>query len=343
MATSRIFVRNLPVNLTEKDFRSHFAQRHAVTDVRLLPHRRIGYVGYSTPKDAEDAVKYFNKTFIRMSKLHVEPAKAANDASLHPTRLQTTGANAEVINSDARKANVESNPLKRKRPSPPPEKDDPKLQEFLNVMQAPSKSKSWKNDDVELQQQETETEAPQATTTIANESQSDDEYQSIKKKSKTRQTKVTQRDASEEPLEFGKTRKDSAASIEDTTVQDDSNWLKSKTGNLLGLKQEENDDHEEADTQDQNLQSSSAEGRDEAEPENLTRRPAAAETGNEEQPDGSADTVEAQIRASKRLFLRNLPFTITEEALVDEFSSFGTIEEVCGKLCLFLVLLHDES
>lgn len=75
MATSRIFVKNLPVTITEKDFRTHFAQRHAVTDVKLIPHRRIAYVGYSTPEDAEDAVKYFNKTFIRMSKLHVELAR----------------------------------------------------------------------------------------------------------------------------------------------------------------------------------------------------------------------------------------------------------------------------
>lgn len=82
MATSRIFVRNLPVNLTEKDFRSHFSQRHAVTDIKIIPHRRIGYVGYSTPQDAEDAVKYFNKTFIRMSKLHVEPARPVGHVHL---------------------------------------------------------------------------------------------------------------------------------------------------------------------------------------------------------------------------------------------------------------------
>jgi multiple RNA-binding domain-containing protein 1 len=76
-------VRNLPVNLTEKDFQLHFSQQHAVTDIKLIPHRRIGYVGYKTPENAQDAVKHFNKSFIRMSKLHVEPALAVRQ--FHPT------------------------------------------------------------------------------------------------------------------------------------------------------------------------------------------------------------------------------------------------------------------
>lgn len=76
MATSRIFVKGLPPNITEADFRKHFsAKNREVTDVKLIPQRRIGYVGYKTPEDASKAVKYFNKSYIRMSKILVESAK----------------------------------------------------------------------------------------------------------------------------------------------------------------------------------------------------------------------------------------------------------------------------
>lgn len=81
MASSRIFVRNLPPTLSEADFRKHFAQRDAVTDAKLLGHRRIGYVGFKTPEAAEKAVKYFNKTFIRMSRIGVELARPVRPAS----------------------------------------------------------------------------------------------------------------------------------------------------------------------------------------------------------------------------------------------------------------------
>ena len=78
METSRVFVKGLPPTLSEVDFKAHFSRRHAVTDVKLMPQRRIGYVGYKTAQDAQAAVKYFNKSFLRMSKLHVEPAFAVS-------------------------------------------------------------------------------------------------------------------------------------------------------------------------------------------------------------------------------------------------------------------------
>lgn len=72
--SSRIFVRGLPPTMGEDDFKKHFG-KFAITDTRLFPQRRIGYVGYKTPEDAAKAVKYFNKTFIRMSKIAVELAR----------------------------------------------------------------------------------------------------------------------------------------------------------------------------------------------------------------------------------------------------------------------------
>lgn len=77
METSRIFVRGLPPKFSEDDVRKHFS-KFPVTDVKYFPARRIGYVGYKTPEDASNAIKYFNKSFIRMSKIFAEPARAVS-------------------------------------------------------------------------------------------------------------------------------------------------------------------------------------------------------------------------------------------------------------------------
>lgn len=68
-------MRGLPPNLTEDDFKKHFSAQQTITDARLIPRRRIGYVGYKTPEQAATAVKYFNKTYIRTSRLLVETAR----------------------------------------------------------------------------------------------------------------------------------------------------------------------------------------------------------------------------------------------------------------------------
>lgn len=76
MATTRIFIKGLPPNITEAEFRKHFsAKNREVTDVKLIPQRRIGYVGFKSSDDASEAVRYFNKSYIRMSRIAVEPAR----------------------------------------------------------------------------------------------------------------------------------------------------------------------------------------------------------------------------------------------------------------------------
>ena len=79
MASSRIFIKGLPPTISEEEFKKHFGAKSAITDAKLIPHRRIGYVGYKTPQDAANAVKYFNRSFIRMSKIGVEIARPVSE------------------------------------------------------------------------------------------------------------------------------------------------------------------------------------------------------------------------------------------------------------------------
>jgi len=81
MESSRIFIKGLPPTITEDEFKKHFSAKHEVTDAKLISHRRIGYIGYKTPEDAANAVKYFNRSFIRMSKIGVEIARPVRSSN----------------------------------------------------------------------------------------------------------------------------------------------------------------------------------------------------------------------------------------------------------------------
>lgn len=76
----RLFVKNFPKDATEKKVRDFFATKGTVTDVSLKftpegKFRRFGFIGFSDPAEASKAQKYFDKTFMGASRLHVELSK----------------------------------------------------------------------------------------------------------------------------------------------------------------------------------------------------------------------------------------------------------------------------
>lgn len=73
--STRIFISGLPPKFTSNDLRQHFAQKSQVTDAHVFSDRRIAFVGFQDHESAQNAVKYFNKSFIRMSKIAVSLAK----------------------------------------------------------------------------------------------------------------------------------------------------------------------------------------------------------------------------------------------------------------------------
>lgn len=72
---TRVFVSGLPPNFTSEQLGAHFAMRYQVTDAVVVPGRRIGFVGFRNYTLAKNAVKYFDKSYIRLSKISVEIAK----------------------------------------------------------------------------------------------------------------------------------------------------------------------------------------------------------------------------------------------------------------------------
>ncbi|CAK7197380.1 Multiple RNA-binding domain-containing protein 1 [Sporothrix eucalyptigena] len=143
--SSRVFIKNLPPNITDDQLRKHFSGggRH-ITDLKLIARRRIAFIGYRSPEEAKDAVRYFNRSFIRMSKLSVEVAKPISDPTL-PTAYKMrrlhelhTPAAAETEAPVATPTDNEANSKKRKREDLDVA-SNPKLREFLDVMQTQNK------------------------------------------------------------------------------------------------------------------------------------------------------------------------------------------------------------
>lgn len=75
MENTRVFVSGLPPTFTNDQLRMHFSSRFQITDAHVLPKRRIGFVGFKSSEAAQQAASYFNKTYVKMSKISVEIAK----------------------------------------------------------------------------------------------------------------------------------------------------------------------------------------------------------------------------------------------------------------------------
>lgn len=75
MEGTRVFVSGLPPTFSSQDLGKHFGSRFKVTDAHVIPKRGIGFVGFKDAAIAKQAVDYFNKTYIRMSKISVEIAR----------------------------------------------------------------------------------------------------------------------------------------------------------------------------------------------------------------------------------------------------------------------------
>ena len=102
----------------------------------------------------------------------------------------------------------------------------------------------------------------------------------------------------------------------------DGEWLRSKTNRLLDL----------TDTEPYFAQVTTEEERLKSATDHTinTHEGSAVENGTEIEGEESAevDTIVQEIRKTGRLFLRNLPYTTTEEELWSAFEPYGSIQEV---------------
>lgn len=343
MESSRIFVKGLPPNLSPDDFKHHFSEQSAITDAKLIPHRRIGYVGYKTPEDAAKAIKYHNKSFIRMSKIGVELARSVEDQ--YALGLGIHSAN----NSKRKRVDVRvhgsthtdiDEKRKRKRESPAAVEGKPKLEEFLKVMRPPSKSNIWENQYAKISEESMQP-TPQAENAMAGVNPSKEVNEHIfeerKKEGQSEARDVVPAellapvgtlsvDAKTPPSDRDVSREDTQEPLTQSLAVSDEDWLRSRTSRLLGLM-------DDGDVQATELpKTAPTEKVALSEVPELVKDYSVSDASVQTHEESGLEraTPEREIAVIGRLFVRNLTYTITEEDLRKHFEDrgHGTIEEV---------------
>ncbi|KAK3695058.1 hypothetical protein B0T22DRAFT_438090 [Podospora appendiculata] len=332
MESSRIYVKNLPPAISEADFRKHFsAEGREVTDVKLIPRRRIGFVGYKSHEDAARAVKYFNRTFIRMSRIGVDlatPAAPGRDAPKDVLlKSKTLGTTAAKDDADARK---------RKRD--PLDVADPKLHEYLEVMGNPSK----KSRPEDLAGASMAMAIP-AVIPAMEEGESDDEYVEIPSRPRT------QAEPASAPVSAPATEpaaREVTVTVPEVEVErnlpapedvhdvsmgaTDDDWLRSRTNRVLDFVDPDDPSFPirpaapapAAVSVSKAPVVNSAQENEQVEPQStLDEHEGSAK-------DLSPESALSMVEKTCRLFLRNLSYAVTEDAIREYFGKFGTLEEV---------------
>lgn len=309
MESSRIFVKHLPPNITEAAFRKHFTHGQ-ITDIKLIPERRIGYVGYSNPAEAAKAVKLFNRSFIRMSKVSVELAKPIADPSL----LKKTKQAKEQENDRPQEPNAEVNSKKRKRDAL--DQSDPKLQEFLDLGLG-KKTKKSALDNVEVLEEKSTVDG----------GISDDEYEDVpkaKRVSRPTATKGAPREAKNPDDQNNQETVDDEPSIipvnqpEVAASATDDDWLRSRTSRLLDL-----DDEIIPPTSVPSPPIQQEQEAEPAVPDEIESHIVSGEVDKSRE-----DSFLETIRKTRRLFVRNLSYSTTEDELRAHFEEYGEVVEI---------------
>ncbi|KAF9112073.1 hypothetical protein BGX27_004022 [Mortierella sp. AM989] len=353
MASSRLIVKNLPKHLSDERFREHFSSIGEVTDAKLMKSsfgnsRRFGFIGYKTEKDAKAALAHFNNTFVDTSKIIVEKAKEIGDDSLPRAWSQHTigtSAHARKMGVERQKKEATETALKLKNAKDADTElkkkqehlaklyqaeNDPKLKEYLEVMQPRATTKTWANDDaVELNTEKVGHDR------VGNKTKAKAQVMAIKNRKPggegllVTQTKITFEDSDDElydnlpsskPESESKAEEDVLMSEpkEDELVNNsevsDLDWLKSRM-----IKKSDEDSMEKVKPEEKMEIEKTPSSKIAQEPPN---RPVIISAEEEE------EIAKNLIADTGRLFVRNLPYTCTEEELRKLFEKFGPLSEV---------------
>ncbi|KAF5944668.1 hypothetical protein HYC85_018745 [Camellia sinensis] len=153
---SRICVKNLPKYVAEDRLRELFSQKGEVTDAKLMrtkdgKSRQFGFVGYRTVQEAEEALKYFNNSYMDTYRITCEIARKVGDPDIPRPWSRYSLKKQETVTEEVKKVGpksvgIASSKEEKKISTMDSGSDDPQLQEFLQVMQPRVKSKLWAND-----------------------------------------------------------------------------------------------------------------------------------------------------------------------------------------------------
>jgi multiple RNA-binding domain-containing protein 1 len=275
---------------------------------------------------AKHAVSYFDKSFALTSKLSVSLAFSKKDgpppiSEYRPWSKHSVGSsrNQKLQQKDSDRIST-NKPAIEEEDSGNPESEAvrKKKEEFLSAMgvsvsskdkkDAASKSKFWANDDI-IPVESNTTAAPVED---ANQSKSDssssasdsDEEMEVDKATETKKNVSTD-------MDFLRSKQVK----EDILTDDDEN---NNSGNTSS--DSDSDDSSSSDEED-DIANGDGEG------DHVQKEPSDSVT-NPTEVSSTKDRSNQLTTLEDRLFVRNLPFTTTEEDLFETFSQFGTVSTV---------------
>ena len=353
MDVSRIFVRGLPLDISSDEFEKHFSRIGATTDSKLIPRRRFGYVGFKTSEEARKAVKYFDKSFVRASKIRVELAQPANSlkAESHAKDEEAKlTLDPKVARSDGTRRDASTLTSKRKYDDFRERPVGAKLQEFLDVMKPSSgvngsadfgKINALPDQDV-LEIQEVRSAEPGSFNDT-------DRATTSNEQTVVDFTSETSSALQGALLESG--NRDVASSNSHAIVSD-ADWQRSRTRRVLDLVEPEGE--EQADSGARETPLVEDKPRTRPTPGNAAAQnsvhtfpgPSSTESEHVVQHDSPSEDLPpkpAEVWENGRLFLRNLGYDVSEKALEENFSSFGTLEEVSELQFCLVGLFRDAN
>ncbi|KAL6452902.1 MRD1 Multiple RNA-binding domain-containing protein 1 [Candida maltosa Xu316] len=333
----------LPKYFTEDKLREHFSKGGDVTDVKLMKKRngesrKFAFIGYKSAEAAEKAVKFFNKSFIDTARIDVELAKTFSDPTVPLSFKEKRRRDEERLREEQDRLIEQQNRINAKRQKVNPTSNideeianNPKLQEYMEVMKPSHQVKSWANDtladgsggpsskDLEAALEEgSEKKSPANTANYdvvhAEENASDDEYNDFKGFDNEKENDEEEEEE-EQMMTLGDLPNeqpngdDNLASNENVS---DLDWLKSRS-----IRIKENGEVPESQQQ-------------EKEGESVQEDTAMSEEEQEDaEPELSPEEKnEAKIQETGRLFVRNISYESTEEDFRTLFAAYGPLEEV---------------
>ncbi|KAL6531967.1 hypothetical protein OROGR_013937 [Orobanche gracilis] len=320
---SRICVKNLPKHVLEDRLREHFSQKGGeITDVKLMrtkdgKSRQFAFIGFRSDHEAQEAIRYFNRSYLDTSRITCEVAQKLGDANLpRPWSRYSKKKDNKDTTPDANKhGRVKGQGDKSKDNV---DIDDPQLQDFLQVMQPRAMSKLWAND----------------TSIVSNNSN----HQAVSNK-----------DSKGAPDAIHPISVESASLVDGLLNNPEPNKSRELDQHevISDIDSEGDTDDDDDDDKDNHSHASDHEENCDKNLSERTPSKCAQELDLEGQEDSCGEGVardKAHVNATKqeslnpedakgvfessRLFVRNLPYTTTEEELHQHFSSVGTVSEV---------------
>lgn len=272
---------------------------------------------------AAHAISYFDKSFAATSRLSVEAAfSKTNQSDYRPWSKHSKGSSRFVTTHEGERSDETSKSTKdaKKQSGDGNEVDselERKKQEFLEVMMGGKKTSSnlfWANDDGLGNDEKTKSITKESDEEGGTSNDSDSDQDS------------SDSDSDDESVDIMKS---------DKRHMSDMDFLRSK---VVGDKDSFSDDEKEDGGNDNNTigdvddASSTEDGDDDHSSSDSSDAHSEtvkdlAEDNTIDNNDGQRDASEQKIVTNARLFVRNLPFSATEEELKDFFTGYGNIIE----------------